>query len=152
MKTKQELLNFYGVEIGKKYRITKKPPFLESDIFSVEETPYNYGGLRLIFEGNNHGVASSLALLSECCYEEYKPILDDKERRYLQHYVMDNPAFKGKVHSIWKCISGEYEYLRILTKNSNNFAIFLPRFIRNSMYKNMRPFVSYAPQDLGLEE
>ena len=152
MKTKQEILDFYTVEIGKKYRITKKTPFLESDIFSVEETTCNYGGLRLIFEGSNGGASSiaSIALLTECDYEEYKPILDNTEREYLQKYVMDNPAFKGKVSTIHKSCFKEYDNITIVLTNGER--LFLPRFKINSMYKNMNSFYSYTPQDLGLEE
>ena len=145
MKTNQELLDFYGVEIGKKYKVTKSVSFVKvGTIFTINNECKIF-----------HGEPNPLPLfaLDYLDYEEIEsPILDDKEREYLQKYVMDNPAFKGKVHSIWKCITGKYENLRILTKNSNDFAIYLPRFIKNSMYKNIRPFVSYTPQDLGLEE
>lgn len=154
MKTKQEILDFYGVEIGKKYRITKKPPILESDIFSVEETTCNYGGLRLIFEGTNGGT-NNMALLSECCYEEVKPlVLDEKEREYLQKYVMDNPAFKGKVVRIQKNDNSEISksYLAIYLNVNNEEIICLPYFTLGFMYKGMEDSKRYTPKELGLEE
>lgn len=152
MKTREELLDFYGVEIGKKYQITNTDLKISGiNIFTVVETPVNYGGLALKFLGNS-GFSSALTLLSECCYEEVKPsILDNKEREYLQKYVMDNPAFKGRVKKFTKFTNVEMEkdYLAI---RLNDDTTFLPFFQKDTMYKNMEVEKQYTPKELGLEE
>ena len=150
MKTKQELLDFYGVEIGKKYRITKTANGIdnsfEGEIFRILENTERKDGLEVVFYTYGH----PLAVLNFLDYEEYKPILDDKEREYLQKYIMDNPAFKGKVSTIHKSCFKEYDNITIVLTNGER--LFLPSFKINSMYKNMISFYSYTPQELGLKE
>lgn len=149
MKTKQELLDFYGVEIGKKYRITKTADGIENsfegEVFRVLENTYREDGLEVVFYTYGHPIA----VLNFVDYEEYKPILDDVEREYLQKYVMDNPAFKGKVKCIVK-VSRGVEFLGIHLTFSGK--AFLPEFKPNSMYKGMEIGRNYTPQELGLEE
>ncbi len=153
MKTKQEILDFYGVEIGKKYKITKTSLYLsDSKIFTIKEDEFVYGGLKLRFEGGlkyNYPIA----MLNNCCYEEIKPsILDNTEKRYLQKYVMDNPALKGKVIRIAKYtdVKAKNEFVRIYLNNYDTMA--LPYFPVDTMYKGMAKNIKYTPQELGLEE
>ena len=151
MKTKQELLNFYGVEMGKRYRIISATSELFQKlvgrIFQITET-HDYFK---ITSTSGEYFAYDIDRLVYLNYKEYKPpILDDKEREYLQKYVMDNPAFKGKVVSIRKGCSSGYEYLRIILKNDG--IGYLPRFKENSMYRNMNVFIDYTPKELGLKE
>ena len=150
MKTKQEILDFYGVKIGKKYKITKTSFHYDKfygKIFEIEDCPLSLEKIILKIDGERH----SLPLLNLIGYEEYKPILDDKEREYLQKYIMDNPAFKGKVKSIQKyqSICAEKEGLSIYV---NYEFIFLPKFELGSMYKGMKIDKPYRPIELGLEE
>lgn len=150
MKTKQELLDFYGVEIGKTYKITNTDLMIPGKkIFTIEESDEHYGRLGLKFDDIFY--SRSIIILSECCYEEVKPlVLDEKEKEYLQKYVMDNPAFKGKVSFIRKGRDTGNEFLRIILKNGD--VGYLPNFKENSMYKNMQTLTDYTPQELGLEE
>lgn len=145
MKTNQELLDFYGVEIGKKYKVTKSVSFVEvGTIFTINNECKIF-----------HGEPNPLPLfaLDYLDYEEVKPpILDDKEREYLQKYVMDNPAFKGKVKNIIKFIEYDKkrEFLGIRLNGEDR--TYLPYFKLDTMYKNMELNKQYTPQDLGLEE
>ena len=153
MKTKQELLDFYGVEVGKKYLITKtNSKVLNPKIFTIKEIEFVYGGLGLESED---GDIIAITMLNDCCYEEVKlPILDDVEREFLQKYVMNNPALKGKVAYITKIPlrSKSAEYIEITTtKYDDDFACF-PCFKQNTMYKGMEVYKHYTPQELGLEE
>lgn len=146
MKTKQELLDFYGVEIGKKYKVTKSENFVEvGTIFTINNECEIFPDIPFPLP---------LFVLDYLDYEEIKqPILNDVEREYLQKYVMDNPAFKGKVDEIVKL--GEYDktlgFLVIRLKDVNDRA-YLPCFKLDTMYKNMKLNKAYTPQELGLEE
>lgn len=154
MKTKQELLDFYGVEIGKKYKVTKiyerVPKDFVGEIFKIRESPAVDDLIIMFTKHSEH----SIRALNYLDYEEYKPILDDTEREYLQHYVMNNPAFKGKVAYITKTPlnSKSTESIEITTtKYDDDFACF-PCFKQGSMYKNMKLNKRYTPKELGLEE
>lgn len=151
MKTTQELLDFYGVEIGKKYKITKTNLHLsDSKIFTIKEIGYCLGDLGLKFED---GFESAISLLNECCYEEIKlPILDDKEREYLQKYVMNNPAFKGKVMRIQKKSGlNSFKGYLVIWLDDESIVCF-PNFDLAIMYKGMKLDKDYTPKELGLEE
>lgn len=158
MKTKEEVLNFYAVEIGKKYKITKSI-FKEAEgkIFeivnnvhyfsdiekSVDDLQVNFSDLEMCYP---------LTSLVNYDYEEYKPILDDAEREYLQKYVMDNPAFKGRVKYIKKSpvYYKKAQFLEIET-TYDDYA-YLPYFKEDSMYKGMELEKEYTAQELGLKE
>ncbi len=155
MKTKQELLDFYGVEIGKQYKITKVATGIEKsfegEVFKVLENTERKDGLEVVFYTFGH----PLAVLNFVDYEEVKPsILDDTEKRYLQKYVMDNPAFKGKVKFIQKNDNGgiSKSYLAIYLNVNNSEIICLPYFTLGSMYKGMEENKRYTPKELCLEE
>lgn len=152
MKTMADLLKFYGVELGKRYKITQTSLKLSgSSIFTVENAIEYCGGLGLKFE--NSGKITSISVLNDCVYEEIKPsILDDTERKYLQHYIMDNPAFKGKVLEIVKFAEEDNErgFLAIYILPDGD-AAGLPYFPLDTMYKGMELGKYYTPQELGLK-
>lgn len=156
MKTKQELLDFYGVEIGKTYRITNASN--ENHINKTFTVIESITRLTILFHsflyGKPYDYVGLLSSLEDWTYEEVEPpILDDKEREYLQKYVMDNPAFKGKVESIVKTgnLLTDFERIIITMQNNTNCGI-LPGFKRGSMYKGMESHRYYTPKELGLEE
>ena len=151
MKTIGDLLNFYKVEMGKRYKITQTSLKLpESSIFTVEKMREYYGGLGLKFEGSSKTYA--MHMLNECDYEEVKsPILDDIEREYLQHYVMDNPAFKGKVLEIVKFAEEDKRGFLVIYILPDGDAQVLPYFPLDAMYKGMELEKDYTPQELGLK-
>ena len=155
MKTKQELLDFYGVEIGKKYKITNADNKNRiNQTFTIQHiTTHLTVLLHGFLYGKPYDYVALLSSLDDWTYEEVKPpILDDKEREYLQKYIMDNPAFKGKVEAIVKISRGEEfkEFLGIRLTFSRK--AFLPEFKQNSMYKGMEIGRDYTPQELGLKE
>lgn len=146
MKTNKELLDFYGVKIGKRYHTDN--PLDKLYIFKVVKSIN--GDLCIVSEDG--ATERPITWLNIITYEEMPPsILDDEEKEYLQHYVMDNPAFKGKVKSIQKCqsIYAEKESLSIYI---NYEFISLPKFEQGYMYKGMEIDKPYRPIELGLEE
>ena len=151
MKTKEQLLAFYEVEIGKKYRVTKTFPDFDSyygKIIEIENCPLSMTKFMIRIDKEE----CTPALLNFLDYEEVKQsILNDKEREYLQHYVMNNPAFKGKVKSIAKCQTSDSkaDFLRVFIDCE---FVYLPNFELGSMYKGMEYFKHYKPQELGLKE
>ena len=157
MRTAQEMLDFYGVEIGKQYKVTKiyngvSNAFLYKT-FTIKKNSRVMGGIEIKFE--DFAVNFLIELLSNFDYEEVKPpILDDEEREFLQKYVMDNPAFKGKVKYITKTTlsSKSTEYIEITTINYNDDFGCFPLFKQGTMYKNMELDKQYTPKELGLEE
>ncbi len=155
MKTKEQLLAFYGVEIGKKYRVTKTFPDFDSyygKIIEIENCPLSMTKFMIRIDKEE----CTPALLNFLDYEEVKQsILNDKEREYLQHYVMDNPAFKGKVKYIAKNTvdSKKAEYIEIKMTNDNDFDFgCLSCFKPYDMYRGMEARRDYTPQELGLKE
>lgn len=152
MKTMADLLKFYEVEIGKRYKITLASIKLpKSNIFTVEDTLFGYNRIALKFEGSTDSYP--ITMLNDCAYEEYQPeILDNTERRYLQKYVMDNPAFKGKVLEIVKFAEEDNErgFLAIYILPDGD-AAGLPYFPLDTMYKGMELGKYYTPQELGLK-
>lgn len=83
--------------------------------------------------------------------EEVKDILDSGEKEYLSNVIK---PFKHKVKEIRKneiCNSEDNqkeEYITIYIKN--DFAINLPNFEKNTMYKNMEINKEYTLEELGL--
>ena len=155
MKTKQELLDFYGVEIGKQYKVTKiyngvSNAFLYKT-FTIKKNSRVMGGIEIKFE--DFAVNFLIELLSNFNYKEIKlPILDDKEREYLQHYVMNNPAFKGKVMRIQKKSGlNSFKGYLVIWLDDESIVCF-PNFDLAIMYKGMKLDKDYTPKELGLEE
>lgn len=83
-------------------------------------------------------------------YIEYiptKPILDDKEKEYLNNLIK---PFKNEIKHIGKCADsyrGEYIYFGCIS-NYNSFN--LPFFKAGTMYKGMELDKSYTIEELGL--
>lgn len=80
--------------------------------------------------------------------EEVEDILDKKEKEYLSNVIK---PFKNKVANIEK-----FEYNRDRLKEfitisiKNDYAINLPNFKKNTMYKNMKINKQYTLKELGL--
>lgn len=83
----------------------------------------------------------------------------EKDKHYLQHYIVDNPAFQGNVKTITKATTTfgpKKEYLVIEFKKVNSATMsktlaFRP-FKKGTMYKWMEPNKHYTIDELGLEE
>lgn len=80
--------------------------------------------------------------------EEVKDILDSEEREYLSNIIK---PFRDNVTDIEKFENyrdRQKEYITIYIKN--DFAINLPNFKKNTMYKNMEINKAYTLEELGL--
>ena len=90
-----------------------------------------------------------------CCYdftvhdlEEVKEILDAEEKEYLGNVIK---PFRDRVTKIKKFENSrdrQKEYITIYIKN--DYAITLPNFKKNTMYKNMEINKAYTLEELGL--
>lgn len=148
MKTQEELLNFFGVELNKIYQIKAKN---DRGYFKVTRTDLGdivvrySGDLKIVEKGNGFGF--NLLALQRWNYEECKrPILDKKEKEYLSAVVK---PFKERVEYIIKRTSGyKNEYISIQIKN--DVAIQYPNFNKNTMYKGMEIGIEYTLEELGL--
>lgn len=90
-----------------------------------------------------------------CCYdftvhdlEEVKDILNSREKEYLSNVIK---PFRDSAINIIKFESyrdRQKEYITIYIKN--DFAINLPNFEKNTMYKNMEINKAYTLEELGL--
>ena len=144
MKTTQEILNFFGVEIGKKYIITKNYyAFKAGERFEVEK---DIDGCLKI---NNEGYTTSMYMLCFLEYEEVKPeLLDKKERAYLSAVIK---PFRDKVEAVSKRrgFGGKQEFIRIYLHNNDDYCS-LPFFELNQMYKGMKVNKQYSLKELGL--
>lgn len=82
--------------------------------------------------------------------EIYKPILDDKEKKYLSHIIK---PFKEKVKYIKKFKRGEDKECIGIAYPENNgkyYTIDFPDFEKGTMYKGMELEKEYTLEDLGL--
>lgn len=151
MKTDREMLDFYGVEVGKRYIVTNiHSSSLEqykNQKFTVHEDNDYFEGFSIIFDFKKFGSVTRLSCLGQLDYEEIKPeILDEKEKEYLTSVIR---PFKDKVREIYKGKSNEdQEYICI--RMENDTPIILPNFDKGSMYKGMERNKEYTLKDLKL--
>ena len=156
MKTTQEILDFYGIEIGKKYKITKFTesinPELLGKIFFLGQifAPENLQCDTVVLHfSESECSAPPISLLNYIEYEEVTEILDDKEKDYLRNVIK---PFRKDVVSIikHKCPPSYFdkEFIEIWTRDDE--FISFPLFEKGTMYKGMKTDVSYTLEELGL--
>lgn len=150
MKTKEEVLKFYGVEVRKTYTITGASNQLFQDLVGRKFTISNESIFNSVsIEVKPHYKFYTILVLNILEYEESKEILDEKEREYLQKYVVDNPAYKGNIKFIKKYTCDESAFLEIKLKG---YSCYLPSFPNDLMYKGMGADIIYTLKELGLKE
>lgn len=81
----------------------------------------------------------------ETIYKREEPILDDKEKEYLDNIIR---PFKDRVTYIAKRQVNEFQYIFIRLKDDEY--IVLPVFKKDTMYKNMKLQKNYTLKELGL--
>lgn len=143
MKTNQEILDFFKVKVGKKYKIInngKWPKYYVGLTFVVKET---ISINKLYFEIDKYDF--DIWKLSEFDYEEVKSApLTDIERAYLSAVIK---PFRNKVLYIKKCELCQ-EFIRIYTKGNDTSS--LPCFPKGKYYTGMEPERKYTVEELGL--
>lgn len=154
MKTDKEILDFYGVEMGKTYIVTKIHSDLveqyknqQFKIYKDKDELY-FDGFLVAFKSND-GYTSTrrLSCLRYLDYEEIKPeILDKEEKEYLTNIIK---PFKNKVKVIYKGRGADLKEF-ICIRIENDTPIMLPDFNEGSMYKDMEYNKEYTLADLGL--
>lgn len=151
MKTKEDLLKFYGVELGKTYIVTKTAVELADVLvkylhkkFQVNYSP-NFRFFNINFE---KGLSAQLQVLNNLDYVEFnESILDSAERKYLSAVIK---PFRKDVICIEKTLDiiKDREFITIYLKNSET--IWLPYFEKGTMYKGMQEEKIYSLEELGL--
>lgn len=144
MKTAQDLLNFYGVELGKKYKITKNRNHDEYFVgwtFVVKEAKEKEE-LYLKIEQYDF----DLEKLNAFDYEEFKEPLTDEERSYLSAVI--KPFRDEVVYIVKKCAVFTNEYIGIYIKDKDT--IYLPVFPEGKYYIGMEAEKEYTLKDLKL--
>ncbi len=160
MKTKEELLNFYGVEIGKKYRVYDHiydwNAGFDGKIFEVGVNAV-YDNLFIEFDNDDMGCFESssykINFLDNLYYCD-AAVLDKEESEYLSNVIK---PFKNRVIYIalnrYQFDDEEQDYIVICLKSrvfSLGEIISLPCFKPGMMYKGMTPNKRYTLTDLGL--
>ena len=149
MKTNQELLDFYGVELGKKYKITGQ---------SVERI-LNWVGRTFWVKKRENGelviqlsvteAEYSIHVLDDYVYEEAKELLTDEERDYLKTVIK---PFRDRIQRIYKSEAGNFyeggEVLFFDLKANDYF--YLPELPLNKMFSGMEQYKKYTLEELGL--
>lgn len=160
MKTKEELLKFYGVEIGKKYKVYDHVydwnAGFDGKIFEVGVNAV-YGNLFIEFDNDDMGAfeksSYKINFLDNLYYCD-AAVLDKEEGEYLSNVIR---PFKNRVIYITlyqiQINDKEQEYIIICLK-SRVFAlgeiISLPCFKSGMMYKGMTLNKRYTLAELGL--
>ena len=178
MKTANEILAYYGVELHKNYRVTEIDasglsgdklavlPELKGKTFYIKPVPddgsSNYPVKVVFNEFADAGL--SIDILAKFSYEEYNTpveILTEKEKKYLNSIIA---PFRERVESIAKCSRGdEHEFIRIKTsdfpREEGDFSIDdyyyqtltdLPYFEKGAAYRGMEQNIQYTPEELKL--
>ena len=161
MKTNEELLKFYGVEIGNKYLVTdvKNKMFYSyrDEFFDVYK--FDHGTelhVRFCEEGvRNHKIYDlPMSVLNYLDYILYQDnILDKKEKEYLRNVI--DPFRKKYLIKIAKHkTEAGCEFIRIkvidFVIDNKIFNINLPHFPKHSMYKKMKLDYCYSLRELNL--
>ena len=81
----------------------------------------------------------------ETIYKREEPILDEKEKEYLGNLIR---PFRDRVILISKGENEKGQYIFIVSAGDED--IYLPYFIENTMYKNMKADKDYTLEELGL--
>lgn len=91
---------------------------------------------------------NSDSVLAHWLDQEHKidPILTDREQRYLSFVTK---PFADEVIAIDKGQKNDLEYIEITYSHSEKSAS-LPMFKKGTMYKGMKPWNLYTPEELGL--
>lgn len=83
----------------------------------------------------------------------------EKEKHYLQHYLVDNPAFQGNIKTITKATSNfvvSRECLVVEFKKTDTATMMktlsFRSFKKGTLYKWMKPNKRYTLEELGLVE
>lgn len=90
-----------------------------------------------------------------CCYdftvhdlEEVKDILNSREKEYLSNVIKPFRDSAINIKKFENYRDRQKEYITIYIKN--DFAINLPNFEKNTMYKNLEINKAYTLEELGL--
>ena len=147
MKSNQELLDFYGVELGKKYIITENknnPDFYIGETFIVKELLEDK---ELWLELDNYDL--SLSRLNDFDYKEVKEPLTNEEKEYLR--VVIKP-FRDRIKLIYKTeTSNWFDGGEVLCfKLSGGYLWSLPELPKDEMFKGMEQDKCYTLVELGL--
>jgi len=167
MKSREELLQFFGVEEGKIYIITdvserfkKECPnnwsyYINREFKIAEDTDKNSTSICIFFKSTPGPRA--LSFLSNFEYQEVSgPILNEKEKKYLSAVIK---PFKKQVLHIMKdnysCDpedKAKYEYIRFEYDCPDSYPSWVdfPVFKKGKMYKNMILGKEYTLEELEL--
>ncbi len=150
MKTDQEVLDFFGVELNKIYQFKLKNGkgyFKITRTDSGELAVRCSDNIKIVEKGK--GFEYNLLILQRWSYKECeKPILDNKERAYLSAVIK---PFKERIEYIIKFDSSyENKRERISIKIIDGHSMLFPDFNKNTMYKNMETAKIYTLEELDL--
>jgi len=157
MKTNEELLKFYGVELNKKYIITEKSDIALACADSGEKFKIFIDNLgserpRVWFE---NGLSYHLHVLNDLSYKPCpEEVLDKAEKEYLSAVIK---PFRNKYTiSIAKLNSIDndgnvFERISILMMGKyTGYTTTFPMFRGGTMYKGMKVHKEYTLEELGL--
>lgn len=146
MKTNQEILNFYNVKIGRKYRITSHNSDPATDLHDVKFT-IKMGkstANRPVITFPNNKNQYVIHTLADYTYEEVE-ILDKEEKEYLGNIIK---PFRKKVYGITKVTFDDEANIVIHMTDETN--IWLPAFKKDKMYRGMEENKLYTLEELDL--
>ena len=153
MKTIEDLLAFYNVEIGKTYRITKID---NGPKYVPQRTHFKIGrNFTIILDKDGCPLIKvdkgNYYLIDNLMYIDYvgvDHILDETERRYLSNIIK---PFRDRIRCIVKRQHGDDEYILIgYQEDFGTNEIVFPSFPKGTMYKGIEMARKYTLEQLGL--
>ena len=141
----KEVAKLLGVELEEEFRI------------NVSTLEYKLTKSGLLYWSNDSQMWERSRSIEELLIGQYeiikipKPILDEKEKKYLSAVIK---PFRNRVINIKKesgysieCIKITLNPLKVMTADD---IVYLPNFIKWSMYKGMETDKEYTLEELGL--
>ena len=152
MKTNKELLDFYGVELGKTYKITKQNKYFgclwTGNTFVVTKDEFDMLNI-VITAKHDIDYARNIHTLVDFDYEEVKELLTDEEKEYLRAVIK---PFRDRIQRIYKTEAGNFyeggEVLFFELKLNDYF--YLPELPLGKMFSGMEQDKKYTLEELGI--
>jgi len=155
MKTNEELLKFYGVELNKRYIITEKSDMAHANVdvgekFKIE----NLCNKELLMHFEEREFYCYLHTLNGFSYKPCpEEVLDEVEKNFLANVIKPYQKYRRRINIIKrKSSDGKWEWIDVIKYCGDIVfpALTFPAFPTGKMYKGMKVHKEYTLEELGL--
>lgn len=151
MKTGKDMLDFYGVKAGRKYKVIEEDytqfHLYQDEVFKVELYSNGFPYLRFDRSTKDIGITKEISILNAMAYREIEG-LNDEEQDYLSMVIK---PFRERVAYVQKrSYNHYYNYIVIALKDPERSEINLPLYVGSAYYDGLILDKKYTLKELGL--